>query len=234
MAGSRQGWAEAPYIPVPAPPPGAAQAVPVQTRDPRLDVAILPGLRQESPPDVMRGEETQIAGVLAARPGFDGVICLPGTHSKWAQVSAGEVVSFRTFMTGEMFALLAGHSVLRHTVAASGWDPDGFADALTVGMSHPARLGAELFRLRAEALLQDLAPDRARARLSGLLIGMELAATRPYWLGQEVTLVGETGLCDAYAAALSAQGTAAGRLDPTQVTLAGLATARMAHREQRP
>ena len=70
---------------------------------------VVPGVAQygESP-NVMRGEETQIAGFLSLNPGFDGVICLPGTHTKWAQVSAGEVVSLRSFMTGELFALLSG------------------------------------------------------------------------------------------------------------------------------
>jgi hypothetical protein len=75
-----------------------------------------------NPPDVMRGEETQIAGFLAAAPGFDGVLCLPGTHAKWVQISAEEVVSFRTFMTGEMFDLLSAQSVLRHSIAGGSDD----------------------------------------------------------------------------------------------------------------
>ena len=106
MVGSRQGWAEAAYAAVPC-APSSGRATRANTRDPRLSVHILPGLKQNDPADVMRGEETQIAGHLARAPGFDGVICLPGTHTKWAQISAGEVVSFRTFMTGEMFALLS-------------------------------------------------------------------------------------------------------------------------------
>ncbi|MEE4121149.1 MAG: 2-dehydro-3-deoxygalactonokinase, partial [Paracoccaceae bacterium] len=208
MAGSRQGWAEAPYMAVPCAPPSAAQAARAPATDPRLDVRLLPGLKQARPPDVMRGEETQIAGALAADPRFDGVICLPGTHTKWAQVSAGEVVSFRTFLTGEMFALLSGQSVLRHTVAAEGWNDAAFAEALAEGMAHPARLGADLFGLRAAALLEGLDPVVARARLSGLLVGMELAAARPYWLGQDVAIVGEGGGAHAYAQALHAQGAA--------------------------
>jgi 2-dehydro-3-deoxygalactonokinase len=93
------------------------------TKDPRLRVSILPGLKQAVPPDVMRGEETQIAGFLAAAPGFDGVLCLPGTHAKWVQISAEEVVSFRTFMTGELFDLLSTQSVLRHSIAGEGRTP---------------------------------------------------------------------------------------------------------------
>ena len=106
MVGARQGWVEAPYRTVPCAPLGEA-TVTAPARDPRLRVRVVPGLAQARPPDVMRGEETQIAGWLAARPGFDGVLCLPGSHSKWVRVSAGEVVSFQTFMTGELFAALA-------------------------------------------------------------------------------------------------------------------------------
>ena len=106
MVGSRQGWAEAPYAKVPV-QPASDRLIRPETRDQRLSVHILPGLRQDDPADVMRGEETQIAGYLAGNPGFDGVVCLPGTHTKWVQVSAGEVVSFRTFMTGELFSLLS-------------------------------------------------------------------------------------------------------------------------------
>ena len=75
----------------------------VQTMDQRISVRILPGIMQASPSDVMRGEETQIAGYLSKKPNFDGVICLPGTHTKWVHISAGEIISFRTFMTGEIF-----------------------------------------------------------------------------------------------------------------------------------
>ncbi len=119
MAGARGGWTEAAYATVPCPPGPRAFARP-PVADPRLAVRILPGLRQDAPADVMRGEETQIAGLVAGEPGFDGVACLPGTHTKWCHVSAGEVVSFASYMTGEIFALLAGSSVLRKTDRRGG------------------------------------------------------------------------------------------------------------------
>jgi len=120
MVGARQGWVEAPYSAVPSAP---VPVVPIRVpnTDPRIRAFVVPGLKQNNPPDVMRGEETQIAGFLASHQNWDGVICLPGTHSKWVQVSAGEVVSFRTFMTGEMFELLRGQSVLKHSMG-EGWD----------------------------------------------------------------------------------------------------------------
>jgi 2-dehydro-3-deoxygalactonokinase len=219
MVGSRQGWVEAPYRSVPC-APLAGQLVTAPTRDLRLSVHVAPGLRQGKPADVMRGEETQIAGFLALNPNWDGVICLPGTHSKWVHISAGEVVSFQTFLTGEMFALLSQHSVLRHSVA--GWDDAGFADGLAQGVDRPERLLARLFSLRAEGLLHGLDPAIARARLSGLLIGAELAAAKPYWLGQRVALVGDAGLSASYATALRSLSVPVQVTDATAVTLAGL------------
>jgi 2-dehydro-3-deoxygalactonokinase len=178
----------------------------------------------------MRGEETQIAGFLAGEPGFDGVLCLPGTHTKWVRVSAGEVVSFRTAMTGELFGLLAERSVLRHALV--GADGDGpataYAEAVDETLSRPEKLATELFAIRAAGLLAGLAPGTARARLSGLLLGAELAAMRANWLGRRVALIGAADHVARYGAALAAQGLATEQADGTDATLAGLRLARAA------
>lgn len=224
MVGSRQGWCEAPYRTVPCAPLDGSALTPVPTTDPRLRVVIAPGLKQTQPADVMRGEETQIAGALQMLPGYDGVLCLPGTHSKWVHISAGEVVSFQTFMTGEMFALLSEASVLRHGVQGEGWDDAAFDGGVSDALSRPEKLAARLFALRAEGLIAGLAAPAARARLSGLLIGTELAAAKPYWLGQRVTLIGAERLSATYARAMSLQGIEAQRLSATDCTLAGLAS----------
>lgn len=224
MVGSRQGWFEAPYRSTPCAPLDKGGIVRVPTLNPALDVWIAPGLKQMKPADVMRGEETQIAGALSLTHGRDGVMCLPGTHTKWAHLSAGEVVSFQTFMTGEMFALLSTQSVLRHGMAETGWDDAAFDEGLSDALSRPERIAARLFSLRAEGLIGNLSPMQARSRLSGLLIGTELAASRPYWLGQPVAIVGAEGMSKAYARALKAQGVDAALLSATDCTLAGLAT----------
>ena len=225
MVGSRQGWCEAPFRTTPCTPLDAGQMVDVPVRDRRMTVQIVPGLKQMKPADVMRGEETQIAGALALDPAFDGAMCLPGTHSKWVQISAGEVVSFQTYLTGEMFSLLSTQSVLRHGMAATGWDEDAFDQGVANGMARPERLAAHLFRLRAEGLIADLGPDAARAQLSGLLIGAELAAARPYWLGARVALVGSAALTALYARALAAMGAPTQSLAAKDCTIAGLARA---------
>lgn len=223
MVGARQGWTEAAYAEVPCLPVGGA-AIKAPTQDPRLDVTILPGLCQTAPADVMRGEETQIAGYLAANPEFDGILCMPGTHTKWVQISAGEVVSFRTYMTGELFALISKQSVLRHSMDAA-WDADAFLNAIRDGMADPQALAGRFFSLRAQGLVGEAQPGVAPARLSGLLIGAELAAAKPYWLGQRVALLGAGKLAGLYAAALAAEGAEPETYDVTRATLSGLAAA---------
>ncbi|MEP4068975.1 2-dehydro-3-deoxygalactonokinase [Sulfitobacter sp.] len=220
--GASEAWVEAPYVAVPATPPDARNVRRVDTQDPRLDVYILAGMSQVSPPDVMRGEETRIAGFIAANPDWDGVLCLPGRHTKWAHISAGEVVSFATAMTGEIFDLLAGQSVLREAIGLDGWDADAFDQGVSDAMSRPERVAGALFSLRAAAELEGLSPATARARLWGWLIGTELAAMRPYWLGQQVALIGVQAVSHPYAEALSRQGVAVESVLAEEMTLNGL------------
>jgi 2-dehydro-3-deoxygalactonokinase len=222
MVGARQGWIEAAYQKVPcAPLPQTFTKAPTNA----ASVHIIPGLSQARPADVMRGEETQIAGFLALNPGWDGVLCLPGTHTKWAEVSAGEVVSFQTCMTGDLFAAISGHTVLKHSVVSDGWDEAAFVAALTDTLSRPEALAARLFSLRAEGLLHGLDNANAKSRLSGLLIGAELAATRPYWLGRQIGVIGAGPVASAYVTALATQGAPATLADGPRVTLAGLTAA---------
>ena len=118
MAGARQGWAEAPYLKTPtrldALHEGALRI------DAPGDIRILPGIAQARPdrPDVMRGEETQLLGVT--EPDFTGLVCIPGTHSKWVRIDAGRIVAFSTYMTGELFSVMAQHSILAHAVETAG------------------------------------------------------------------------------------------------------------------
>jgi len=229
MVGSRQGWAEAPYVAVPC-KPLELRPVPAPTKASRLTLRLIPGLKQETPADVMRGEETQIAGYLAAHPGFDGVLCLPGTHTKWAEISAGEVVSFRTFMTGELYATLTKQSVLRHSVG-EGWDEAAFAGAVAEAMSKPEMLAARLFSIRAEGLLRGPDPAAANARLSGLLVGAELASARPYWLGREIAVIGAEFQAKVYSEALARQGLDVAEVDGSAMTRAGLTALHHRHAE---
>ena len=186
----------------------------------------LPGLRQSSPPALMRGEELRIAGFLALNPGWDGVICLPGPVTHWAQVSAEEVVSFQSFLTGAMADALSTTPLLHAALAGADWDGGAFAEALDTAMSRPERLAAGLAGIHAEAAPGTLPGGAARARLFGGLIGAELAAARPYWLGQQVALIGSDGPARPYAEALARQGVPVTRTDEERMTLAGFNAAR--------
>ncbi|OLU31540.1 2-keto-3-deoxy-galactonokinase [Pseudomonas sp. PA15(2017)] len=224
MVGARQGWREAPYAEVPCAPQAMAQVIRPEVSDARLRVSIIAGLCQRAPADVLRGEETQIAGLLAEWPDYHGLVCLPGTHSKWAEVRAGQVTGFQTFMTGELFALLSGQSVLRHGMQGDHpLDLPAFDAGLCAATERPL-LGA-LFGLRAESLLEGLAPAAARSRLSGLLIGQELAGLSEHWQGLPVCIIGDGEVAERYRHALTTLGIAAQTLGAEQVTLAGLAAA---------
>lgn len=229
MVGSRQGWTEATYATVPCDTAPDAFFAPTVS-DTNLNVQIIPGIKQMDPADVMRGEETQIAGFLALNPNWDGVICLPGTHTKWVHVSANEVVSFQTFMTGELFSLISKNSVLRHSVG-DGLDNEGFKRGLDEALARPERLAARLFSLRAEGLLSEQDPDMATGRLSGLLIGAELAGAKPYWLGQQVAVLGAGPLAKLYIDALATQSVPAIQVQAERATLAGLTAAYRKYKE---
>ena len=121
MAGARQGWVEAPYLMTPtrldALHEGAIRI------DAPGDIRILPGVAQAQAgrPDVMRGEETQLLGVTESD--FSGLVCIPGTHSKWIRIEDGRIVAFSTYMTGELFSVISQHSILAHAVETAGPPP---------------------------------------------------------------------------------------------------------------
>lgn len=229
MVGARQGWQEVPYVSVPSPPLVPAEMGKIAAKDHRIKLTIIHGLSQQAPADVMRGEETQIAGLLALEPGFEGLACLPGTHSKWVRIQDGRIHHFRTFMTGELFALLSTQSVLRHSVTTDAVeDGTAFEAAVAQVAASPADLGALLFSIRASGLVGQADAAASKARLSGLLIGQEVEATRREWQDRDVVLIGAGPLCDSYAKAFSVRGGTARLVDAQACTLAGLVAARHA------
>lgn len=216
MVGARQGWQEAPYDPVPAVP--SQSRIKVVTKDPRIDVQIVAGVCQHQPANVMRGEETQIAGYIADKAGFAGSICLPGTHCKWAAIADGEIKDFQTAMTGELYALIAKQSVLRFSMGE--WHQETFMHTLRECYQQPEKAISSLFEIRARQLVaQD---NYGRARLSGILIGVELAGAKAYWQGKEVAIIGAQPLAQHYADGINVLGGKAIIEDVSELTLKGL------------
>lgn len=202
---SEAGWLRPAHRMVPC-TPLPDQPLRMQSSDPRLRLWAVPALGQSNPADLSGGAETALAGFLAEHADWDGVICVPGQRTRWAHISANEVVSFQTFLTGEIQSHLATSPTLSGTVGAEDWDKDAFEQAVADGLARPERVAAKLFSLRASALLGAQDRSTASARLSGWLIGAELAATRPYWLGQNLAVIGEDRFANSYASALRAQG----------------------------
>lgn len=225
MVGARQGWMEAKYRPVPCSLLQEPEFTRVETLDPRIEVFILPGLSQASPADVMRGEETQVAGFLASEPHFSGIACLPGTHTKWVDIGNGEIRTFHTFMTGELFSLLSRHSILRHSVSAEGENPSAFLQAALKAAECPQQVAVELFGLRAQSLLEQSEPLAARARLSGMIIGHEIGIARTFWQGRPIALIGSSRLTSLYADVLNGLGADPRIIDTRSATLSGLTIA---------
>lgn len=220
MAGAKAGWSEAPYNAVPCAPLGLNlhSVVPSSSR---IEVGIIAGLSQIDPADVMRGEETQIAGFLASSPHFEGTICLPGTHTKWVSVSSGAVDRFNTEMTGELFELLTKHSVLKTVTNTDQWDDAAFRQGVLDAQTSSAIL-SDLFGIRADSLLNHMDAAKGRARLSGLLIGAEVARAQ----ARDVTIIGDAKLSKLYQIALTEIGSSASIIDGNTVTLAGLKAAK--------
>lgn len=232
MAGAKQGWAEAGYVDVPA-VPAAITSGARRVEAAGLDVRILPGLarRDRNHPDVMRGEETQLLGLMLGADGAtpDRVtVVMPGTHSKWVWIEDGQVVAFDTIMTGELFALLSTQSILKHAVAgAEGGQGETASPAFLAGVAQaldrPAAVLPGLFSLRAGGLLHGIGPETSRDRLSGLLIGAELAhglatvaATDP------LVLVASGRMATLYRAAFAAAGRAVQLADADDLVRRGL------------
>ena len=214
MVGSRQGWAEAGYLPVPTPLPVlGAQAVRAPTMG--RDVRIVPGLskRSEMRPDVMRGEETQLLGLAGDKTLRDKaeerIVCMPGTHSKWVHLSGATVLDFVSFITGETFSALSTASILSHSVSAGPVNAGDavFKEAVRASLEAPASILANLFSIRSASLLYRQSGEAARARLSGYLIGLEIADARArFATGTSVDIVGSGILCRLYRDALDVAG----------------------------
>jgi 2-dehydro-3-deoxygalactonokinase len=228
MAGSRQGWLEAPYVTVPA-QIGAVLAGAARIPGQRRDIRIVPGLaqRQADAPDVMRGEETQLAGAGLPAKGAH-LVCMPGTHSKWVLVEDGAIAGFGTWPTGELFSVLAAHSILRHSLGeqpkpVTSGNPF-FRDWCGRALAEAGDVTSRLFSIRAAGLIQDLKADDAAACLSGLLIGGEIASARRRQAAgaASVVLIASGALAVLYRQALGLAGLGVRTVDADEAVRAGL------------
>jgi 2-dehydro-3-deoxygalactonokinase len=211
MITSRQGWVEVPYAACPAGEAELARGLiarPVR----RGTIRFVPGVAFEGEggvPDVIRGEETQIVGQLDDGEA-GGRFVMPGTHSKWVVVEGGRITAFATFMTGELYGLLKGHSILGRLMAGESEDADAFARGLAQAERGAGGLLRRLFSARTLPLFGRLPESGVAAYLSGLLIGSEIGEALAWMGGPEragtLTVVGTSELAGRYRRALAARG----------------------------
>jgi 2-dehydro-3-deoxygalactonokinase len=198
MVGSKDGMAEVPYCACPATVMDVARNVRWAVKD---RVAIAPGVRFEND-DVMRGEEIQIFGAAAVLQLRDATMVLPGTHSKWVNLESGAILGFNTFMTGEIYALLAQHSILAKSFSQQStfFEPQAFLKGIDYASEGVSLLNTA-FSVRVKSLFKELAPEHVASYLSGIVIGEELAAMQVQ-PGVELIVVGSQQLTERYQLAL--------------------------------
>ncbi|HEY4068505.1 MAG TPA: 2-dehydro-3-deoxygalactonokinase [Burkholderiaceae bacterium] len=205
MAGSQQGWVEAPYLACPATLDDIAGKL--AWVEPRR-IAIVPGMscEHDGAPDVMRGEEVQVFGALQLLGIDHGLFVLPGTHSKWVRVAGGRIEGFETLMTGEFYALLRKHSILARTLPAEDGEP--VESAFDLGVAQALRspgLLQSAFSLRTMSLFERLALAERPSYLSGLVIGEEMRS-RNLVEGESVIVIGDPALTRRYERVLQPRG----------------------------
>ncbi len=227
MVGAKQGWVETPYQKTPCVPIDKNQLTVAYTKDNRIKVNLVPGVMQHIPADIMRGEETQIAGFIKKNPSFNGVVCLPGTHTKWVNIEDGKIVNFKTFMTGELFGVISNNTLIRHSISIEGWIQDSFEKGVLKGFKNPSSIAADLFSLRSESIVNNLDRDATRSLLSGLLLGVELNGAQEYWKEQDVTIIGLELLSNNYQKGIKLLGGNCHAFDLETATLEGLTSAYM-------
>lgn len=202
MVGSQQGWHEVPYAPLPCNTQDLASRMLAFTTPWGSPAWIIPGASGTSSfsqPDVMRGEEVQLLGLAALRPATQHIALLPGTHSKHAQMLNGEIVSFSTFMTGEIFSLLSQHSILGRALPEQQEDRHAFLSGVKAA-AQGAPFTHLIFSARTRRLAGELPESSVHSYLSGLTIGYELSALPA---GQHAWVVGSPSLTERYQLAAS-------------------------------
>jgi 2-dehydro-3-deoxygalactonokinase len=225
MIGSNVGWIEVPYAEAPA---GAAElrAATVKTRIGGAEMAIASGVacrRNDGAPDVLRGEEVELIG-LAALTGGEGLVVLPGAHTKWVWLDGGRIGEFFTSMSGEIFDRLTAQGLLASIADGEAQDGEAFLEGVTAGRERRQSLGTLLFGARARVMVGRLARSDAASYLRGLLIGSELgdaASLYPRLGARPIPLVGNAALSNLYASALAALGVETEIVDARRACLAG-------------
>lgn len=220
MIGSNRGWVEAPYVACPA---GLDDLSENLRWIEGGRAAIVPGVSyvDGERADVMRGEEIQVLGAVAAGMiPADATVYHPGTHNKWIIVEGGRIVSFRTIMTGELFSLLREHSILSDLLGHEAALNNAFVAGAQHGLANDD-LVAELFSIRARVLLKQAERADAASYASGLLIGNDVRVGLQSAREGEIVIMGTPELRGLYAHVVESAGREARQVDGEAAFIAG-------------
>ena len=221
MVGAKQGWIEVPYTETPCSVMKLKVLSP-KVNNKKIKIYILSGVSQNNPEDVMRGEETQLAGYFLDNPNFSGSICLPGTHSKWVNVKNYKILNFNTYLTGELYEIIKNHSVLKHSLETQEIYEKKLIQGVEKILKNPNNLSNVLFQLRAKDLLNNQSSVEANSLLSGYFLGLELLGSKVYWFEKDVILIGSDLLNRHYELCLKNKVNSIKKFTSSDMTLKGL------------
>jgi 2-dehydro-3-deoxygalactonokinase len=224
MVGSRKAWLEVPYLECPVELNQFGHHLSAVGE--RANQWIVPGVsvaRDNASFDVMRGEEVQILGTVDPASNDSRLICLPGTHSKWALVEDGKISNFKTYMTGELFVVLRKYSILGHLMTSAKPDDQGFAQGYAWG-KRPESFLSQIFQTRTQVLAGNLSPKAADSFLSGLLISEEIKAglSDIEVPNKSITIIANPRIAQQYAKCLAEYDIEAVVMNSDEVTTKGL------------
>jgi 2-dehydro-3-deoxygalactonokinase len=213
MASSSIGMADIPYAKLPFALDGSDASIKQisSNADFTNDIILIAGVSSSN--DVMRGEETQLIGLLelVAQTGTkveEGILIFPGTHSKHIQIKAGLLTNFKTFMTGELYNIICNYSILKNSIEKEGNQlsaPNLGAFKLGIQKSKETGILNSLFTVRTNQLFDKLSKAQNAFYLSGLLIGEEMnyLSEHPEW---RLMLCGGSNLNHFYSIAIDELG----------------------------
>lgn len=218
MITSRQGWIELPYLPCPASAADLARALHMHTTASGRRIAFATGLSYRGPdgmPDVMRSEEVQVFGSLDL--GVSHFVT-PGTHSKWITTQGEQLVSYATYVTGEVFAALKDHTILGRLMKPGPDDDEAFARGVRAALEDPAGFLHRIFSARSLGLFGEIAPEAISSYLSGQVIGTEVAhAIRGNPRDAEYAVLASPGIGGRYVKAIGIAGLKVRYGDPNAI-----------------
>jgi 2-dehydro-3-deoxygalactonokinase len=226
MIGCEQGWSLAAHLELPSDLDSLSSAMhPVEVSKGRIGY-IVPGLTTRAlggVPDIIRGEETQVAGVIGRLPEGASLLCLPGTHSKWLSIKDGIIQNFHTNMTGEALAVMSQHSILGRLMEPG---PDDDARAFEQGLKRsqePGGLLHHLFGVRTQGYYRNIPGDGLKAYLTGILNGHEIQGMLQMIPEPgKVWIIGGEGIAKSYALALAHFGLDSEMVDGNAAFVRGL------------